>query len=67
MSTLEINKSALKPNNLTMIVNDTEWIKISDEGFWVRGEKVEQGPEEARVVYEAFREFLMWNNLTRTY
>ena len=56
-----------KPSSLIMTVNQTEWIKISDEGFWVRGQKVEQDPQEARIVYEAFREFLMWCNLTRNY
>lgn len=56
-----------KVSALTMIVNDTEWIKITDNGFWVRGVRVEQGPEEARIIYEAFREFLMWSNLTRNY
>jgi len=67
MSKLSIRDPNTKPNNLVMLVNETEWIKISEDGFWVRGVKVEQGPNEARVVYEAFREFLMWNNLTRTY
>lgn len=67
MSELSIRDPDAKPNSLVMLVNETEWIKISDDGFWVRGVKVEQGPNEARVVYEAFREFLMWNNLTRTY
>ena len=56
-----------KPSSLIMTVNQTEWIKISDDGFWVRGQKVEQDPQEARIVYEAFREFLMWTNLTRNY
>ena len=67
MSELSMRDPDAKPNSLIMLVNETEWIKISDDGFWVRGVKVEQGPTEARVVYEAFREFLMWNNLTRTY
>ena len=33
-------------------------LRISSEGFWVRGEKVEQGPNEATEVYEAFKAFL---------
>lgn len=67
MSKFEIHDVNAKPSNLVMLVNETEWIKITEEGFWVRGEKVEQGPEEARIVYDAFREFLMWSNLTKSY
>ena len=54
-------------NTLIMMIQDTEWIRISDEGFWVRGVKVEQGPQEAEQVYQAFREFLAWSGLTRNY
>ena len=61
------NGSQPKANNLVMIVNQTEWIKISEEGFWVRGVKVEQGPGEAEIVYNAFKEFLTWSGLTRNY
>jgi len=32
-----------------------EMIKITPEGFWVRGVKVEQDSKEAQAVYEAFR------------
>lgn len=67
MSKFEIHDVNAKPNNLVMLVNETEWIKITEEGFWVRGVRVEQGQEEARIVYDAFREFLMWANLTRNY
>lgn len=55
------------PNELTMIVNTAEMIKVTEEGFWVRGVKVEQGPNEAQEVYQAFREFLVWSGLTRQY
>jgi hypothetical protein len=39
-----------------------EMLKISPDGFWVRGVKVEQGPEEAKEVYEAFLKLLGYNN-----
>lgn len=35
-----------------------EMLKISEDGFWVRGVKVEQGPGEARAVYEAMKALL---------
>lgn len=35
-----------------------EMLKISKDGFWVRGVKVEQGPGEAEEVYNAFKNYL---------
>ena len=46
---------------------DTEMLKITLEGFWVRGKKVEQDDKEAEIVYNAFKEFLTYHALTRTY
>jgi hypothetical protein len=40
----------------------SEMLKISPDGFWVRGVKVEQGPGEAKEVYEAFKLLLGYNN-----
>ena len=68
MSDLSVKEdAAVDPNTLVMFINQIEWLKISEEGFWVRGEKVAQGQDEARIVYQAFQDFLMWANLTREY
>lgn len=45
----------------------TTMLAISETGFYVRGVKVEQGPDEARQVYEAFKEWLVWSSLNRQY
>ena len=42
-------------------------LKISNEGFWVRGFKVPQDDKEAEAVYNAFREWMTWSSLTRQY
>lgn len=42
--------------------NTEEMLRISPDGFWVRGVKIEQGPEEAKKVYEAFINFLGMHN-----
>jgi hypothetical protein len=42
-------------------------LKITQEGFWVRGVKVEQNELEAQTVYQAFQAWLTWANLTRQY
>ena len=41
----------------------TEMLKVSQEGFWVRGVKVEQDAKEAETVYNAFRAWMMWAKL----
>lgn len=38
--------------------NKTEILKISPEGFWVRGEKIPQDENEAKTVYQAVKELL---------
>ena len=39
-------------------------IKITDEGFWVRGVQITQDDKEAETVYNAFKQFLMCFVLT---
>lgn len=53
------------PNNIVLTAGTEEMIKIADDGFYVRGVRVEQGPDEARQVYEAFKQWLVWGSLTR--
>lgn len=61
---METEKTTHKPE-IKMLLEEQEWIKISEQGFWVRGVKIEQGPKEAIQVYEAFKEFLVWSTLTK--
>jgi hypothetical protein len=53
--------------NRSIILNagSTEMIRISPEGFYVRGQAVEQGPGEAEAVYAAFKQWMVWTSLTR--
>lgn len=46
---------------ITCLAGGEEMLKISPDGFWVRGVKVEQDPGEAETVYKAFKEFMTWN------
>ena len=54
-----------EPNNICLNAGMEEMIKVGPDGFWVRGVKVEQGPDEARQVYEAFKQWIVWGSLTR--
>jgi len=54
-----------KENTIVFTLNpSSEMIKISPEGFWVRGVKVPQDEKEAEAVYKAIKQFLVWSALT---
>ena len=44
-----------------------EMLRITPEGFYVRGVKLKQDEKEAALVYNAFREWMTWAALTRQY
>lgn len=52
-------------NNISMYAGANEILKITEEGFYVRGKKVEADEKEAAAVYKAFKEFLIHHALTR--
>lgn len=55
-----IGKTPPPPNTIVFnsIENGVEMLKISRDGFYVRGEKVPQDDEEVKVVYDAFTSWL---------
>ena len=55
----------VQPNNITMITGGTEMLRVAEDGFYVRGEKVPVDDREAATVYNAFKEFLVWSRLSR--
>ena len=52
-------------NNIMFYARETELLRISDSGFYVRGVKVEADKDEAQKVYKAFKAFLVWHGLTK--
>lgn len=50
-------------NTMHFNVGSVEMVRISEDGFWVRGVKVEQDDNEAKRVYSAFKEWLVWSKL----
>jgi hypothetical protein len=53
------------PTGITLRAGSENMIHCNTEGFWVRGVKVKQDDKEAEIVYNAFKEFLTWSQLTR--
>jgi hypothetical protein len=52
-------------NQITLIAGQNEMLRITDDGFYVRGIRVEADDNEAKRVYNAFKEFLVWAALNR--
>ena len=42
-------------------------LRVSPDGFWVRGVRVAQDDTEAEVVYNAFKAWMTWAHLNRDY
>ena len=44
-----------------------EMLKITPDGFYIRGVKVPQDEREAETVYKTFHQWLTWATLNRTF
>ena len=53
------------PNTTTFLCGGVETLRISDKGFWVRGKKVKVDDKEAEQVYNSFKEWLTWQQISR--
>lgn len=55
------------PGNITLNTGTEEMLKITQDGFYVRGVQVPQDEREAQVVYDAFLQWMSYMALTRNY
>jgi len=55
------------PSNIVMTTGSDEMLKITKDGFYVRGVKVPQDEREAEAVYNAFLQWMSYMALTRNY
>jgi len=51
--------------NIVFKTGTAEMLRVSPDGFWVRGVKVEQGPDEAKAVYNAIKQIITWETVQR--
>lgn len=54
-------------NTITCMAGGAEMLRVGPDGFWVRGVRVEQDEQEAQKVYEGFKAWIMWAQMTRDY
>jgi len=57
--------SAPPESNITFVGGQIEMLKITEDGFYVRGQKVPVDGDEGLAVYRAFRNFLAYHALTK--
>jgi hypothetical protein len=48
------------PNNIILKSGNSEMLRIAEDGFYVRGVRVEADADESRKVYAAFKQWLTW-------
>ena len=54
------------PNNsIVLCSGNTEMLKVSEDGFYIRGIKIAQDDKEAKQVYNCFKEWLTWSTMNR--
>ena len=58
---------ASQPNTIRCLAGGEEMLRVSPEGFWVRGVKVQQDVNEATTVYNAFKAWIAWAQLNKDY
>jgi len=54
-------------NTITCLAGGAEMLRVSPEGFWVRGVRVDQDDREAETVYNAFKAWMTWAQLNKDY
>ena len=52
-------------NDITLHSGTTEMLRVAEDGFYVRGVKLEQDDTEAEQVYNCFKEWLTWSTMNR--
>jgi hypothetical protein len=50
-------------NSVSLNSGQSEMLRITAEGFYVRGQRVPADEHEAQTVYLAFKQWLAWSNL----
>jgi hypothetical protein len=62
---LQIHTLAQENTISFYIAGNDEMLKISQNGFYVRGKRIPMDDKEAETVYNAFQSWLTWQNMQR--
>lgn len=50
----------LGANDINLTAGGEEMLRVAQDGFYVRGVRVEANEKEAKAVYEAFKSWMTW-------
>ena len=65
MNEIKFRNPNAESNAVTFYSGGVETLRISNNGFWVRGKKITQDDTEAQIVYNSFKEWLTWQQLNK--
>lgn len=54
-------------DSIRFVIDQEEMIRMDPTGFYVKGRQVADDPKEAALIYKAFKEFVVYHQLTKTY
>lgn len=54
-------------STITFTGGTSEMLRISKDGFYVRGKRINQDDKEAELVYNTFHQWLTWAALNREF
>lgn len=54
-------------STITFTGGTSEMLRISKDGFYIRGKRLPQDDNEAELVYNTFHQWLTWATLNRDY
>ena len=60
-----ISSNNISQDTITFVVDNIEMLKITPTGFYVRGVKLEQDENESKLIHDALKQFLEYNQLKR--
>jgi|LakMenEpi03Aug12_release.lakeMendotaPanAssembly.Ray.scaffolds.fasta_scaffold26021_9 hypothetical protein len=54
-------------DSIKFVIDHEEMIRMDSSGFYVKGRQVAPDTDEANQIYNAFKEFIVYHNLTKSY
>jgi hypothetical protein len=54
-------------NSITFNISSSEMLRVAEDGFYIRGEKVPTDKDEGKAVYRAFKQWLVEQALTKEF
>lgn len=60
-----ITMTPLPENSVVLSCGSEEMLRVAQDGFYIRGVKIDQDDKEAEQVYNCFNGWLTWSTMNR--